>query len=72
MNTNQIITAFKDAGWSGILYRNVNNALNQKKNIKPLWCGYNNQFRLVSPAVCKWHKSKNDPQCEGCSLKQSV
>ena len=66
MNTNQIITAFKAAGWSGTIYRNVKDALNQKENIKPLWCGYKGQLRRVHPEVCEWHKERNDPGCDGC------
>lgn len=33
MDTKEIITVFKDAGWSGVLHRNINNALaNLNKN----------------------------------------
>ena len=66
MDTKEIIRVFKDAGWSGVIYRNVNNALAKKDNISPLWCGYKNQLRRVHPEVCKWHMERNDPVCDGC------
>ena len=63
MNTVEIITVFKSAGWSGVLHRNINNALNQKDNNRPLWCGYKNQLRRIHPETCKWHREQNDPEC---------
>ena len=66
MDLNQVVTAFKDAGWSGTVYPNLKVAMTNVSNAKSFWCGYWGYLRRVRPEVCKWHKSKNDLQCEGC------
>jgi len=66
MDTNEIITAFKSAGWSGVLHRNVDNALANLNTNDSLWCGYKGQFRRVHPEVCKWHKEEHDSECTAC------
>ncbi|MBC8457483.1 MAG: hypothetical protein H8D67_05745 [Deltaproteobacteria bacterium] len=30
------------------------------------WCRYKGIPRLVSPAVCKWHRDLNDIECNDC------
>jgi len=66
MNTNRIITAFKDAGWSGVIYPDLKAAMANLNTNNSIWCGYNNQLRRVHPEVCVWHKERNDPGCDGC------
>jgi len=61
-----LIEKFKSAGWQGVVYLNVEDALKNQSNGNSFWCVYKNKPRLVNPEVCKRHKSKNDPECQGC------
>ena len=68
MNIDNVVTAFKDAGWSGTVYPNLKAAITHINDDNCLWCGYRGYLRRIQPEVCKWHREQNDPECRGCEV----
>ncbi|MFC1866565.1 hypothetical protein ACFL0H_00270 [Thermodesulfobacteriota bacterium] len=71
MTMQEVITVFKEAGFSGRIYGSMEDALKAKvETCKPVNCNYRGISRDVHPEACKWHRELNDPECLKCKLKK--
>ncbi|MFH0844902.1 MAG: hypothetical protein V1930_05455 [Pseudomonadota bacterium] len=69
MNIQEVLAIFKEAGFSGKVYRNhedFRKALEAEPPVRAISCPYNGRYRDIHPKVCEWHKAENDPECQEC------
>lgn len=71
MKLEEIVTKFKEAGFSGRVYRNLEDARKamdaRAEEPRPtLYCPYKGEYRPIPPEVCEWHKEQQDPECSSC------
>lgn len=69
MSLQKVIAKFTEAGFSGRIFRSMEDVWKAKEAEQPyesLQCPYGGRLRSVHPKVCEWHKAEKDPECKSC------
>ena len=63
MNLAEVLAVFKEAGFSGKVYRSIEH-ITEDKDRKSIPCsGYE---RNIHPSACEWQREEQDRKCERC------